>query len=767
MSNRHRYSDGAASGDGPHEPFGDLPQVDDRICDYVDGCLSPRELDRFEAELRVSDRLRAQLEAYRETVADVREALNAPIVQVDLADRVMAAIASGAQPVPDSGAPSTTGSGRVLPFVMALVSAAALLAIAIWLDAFGTRTAPDLADDVAAESSSGEEAKNGANDERGFARGGQPRPFTVPDLRSRSETAPPPGAPVAGTADEPQRESAWNPGVAPGSKDDNLRDRANRELGKQAEAGNEGGATAGGENLRQLPAGASNNPEQAKEEAEADAGAPRKMVVAGADVDESAGQRGGRARRADQAAEPSAERQADAPGVPRSQLPSEAQASEVQGSGGESREFQPNEPEQAPGEVGIGGGAGARNSPRPRAPAGPTVGRGPAGRGGAGPGGTGPGATDPGAAGPGAGRPVGPSTGGPAGPSTGRPVGPTTGGTGAAPRASPESVPSPESEQLQGVGQAMPETFDAIGESVPDGAEAQRKRRSGADRQARARGRSEPQPMFRYRLFSGDAVEPDADADAADGAVARGERLTQLVFDGVVAPVEERVAFGMPLPGDSRQPEQPGQPEQSGQPEQAGQPQGGRQADGVPSVDKHFEKSVGNEEAADDAKAAQLSLLVRRFFVDQMSIGTAPGQPSEQARGSGGGGGLRAVPAPVRIGAVQLQVVGPREVAVGDLLDAERRERHWLVEGPQDEVAAVIRELTSYAEATRRRVSTGNAVVVPGGAGADTDADAGWATGSDDFFLGSSRPKPGGKAGLEPEAAPTRRLLLRFRPRSR
>ena len=60
------------------DPFEGLPQLDERICDWVDGCLSERERDRFEAELRISPELRRQLEEYEAAVADVREALQAP-----------------------------------------------------------------------------------------------------------------------------------------------------------------------------------------------------------------------------------------------------------------------------------------------------------------------------------------------------------------------------------------------------------------------------------------------------------------------------------------------------------------------------------------------------------------------------------------------------------------------------------------------------------------------------------------------------------------
>jgi len=114
------------------DPFEGLPQLDERICDWVDGCLSERERDRFEAELRISPELRRQLEEYEATVADVREALQAPTVDVPLADRVMAAIASGADV---SAAPAR----RQWPMVAALFAAAALLAVVVWIDDWAGR----------------------------------------------------------------------------------------------------------------------------------------------------------------------------------------------------------------------------------------------------------------------------------------------------------------------------------------------------------------------------------------------------------------------------------------------------------------------------------------------------------------------------------------------------------------------------------------------------------------------------------------------------
>lgn len=105
-------------------------QVDERICSYVDGCLAPREQDRFVAELRVNPQLQKDLEEYQRTVAAVREALQAPTVPTRLADRVMAAI--GTPAAPPRRAPARTWQS----LVWSVAAAAALLALSLWLNAW-------------------------------------------------------------------------------------------------------------------------------------------------------------------------------------------------------------------------------------------------------------------------------------------------------------------------------------------------------------------------------------------------------------------------------------------------------------------------------------------------------------------------------------------------------------------------------------------------------------------------------------------------------
>lgn len=105
--------------------------VDDRIAEWVDGCLSDRDRERFTAELRVNPQLRKDLEDYERTVAAVRAALRAPTVPVNLADRVIEAIG---KPV------VVTRPVRFRPrwqsMVWSLAAAAALLAFAVWLNAW-------------------------------------------------------------------------------------------------------------------------------------------------------------------------------------------------------------------------------------------------------------------------------------------------------------------------------------------------------------------------------------------------------------------------------------------------------------------------------------------------------------------------------------------------------------------------------------------------------------------------------------------------------
>lgn len=135
-------------------------KVDERLAGWVDDCLSDRERERFAAELRVNPQLRKDLEEYERTVATLRAALRAPIAATNLADRVMQAIA---EPAERSGGSSSAGNGREvhrrpfggpvprwLPLVGSIAAAAALLALALWLNSWHTnRPLADAQNDVA------------------------------------------------------------------------------------------------------------------------------------------------------------------------------------------------------------------------------------------------------------------------------------------------------------------------------------------------------------------------------------------------------------------------------------------------------------------------------------------------------------------------------------------------------------------------------------------------------------------------------------------
>lgn len=134
-------------------------KVDERLAGWVDD-YSDRERERFAAELRVNPQLRKDLEEYERTVATLRAALRAPIAATNLADRVMQAIA---EPAERSGGSSSAGNGREvhrrpfggpvprwLPLVGSIAAAAALLALALWLNSWHTnRPLADAQNDVA------------------------------------------------------------------------------------------------------------------------------------------------------------------------------------------------------------------------------------------------------------------------------------------------------------------------------------------------------------------------------------------------------------------------------------------------------------------------------------------------------------------------------------------------------------------------------------------------------------------------------------------
>lgn len=129
--------------------------VDERLAAFVDGCMSERERDRFVAELRVNPQLQKDLDEYERTVDAVRRALRADTVAVDVTDRVMAAIASGAGAAPPLPAPM-----RNFRLVATVAAAAALLTLAVWLNSLPSQRTPAI--DIAAHADDGVTSESAA-----------------------------------------------------------------------------------------------------------------------------------------------------------------------------------------------------------------------------------------------------------------------------------------------------------------------------------------------------------------------------------------------------------------------------------------------------------------------------------------------------------------------------------------------------------------------------------------------------------------------------
>ncbi|MGE3174018.1 MAG: hypothetical protein AB7O97_15435 [Planctomycetota bacterium] len=107
---------------------------DIRFADWVDGRMSERERERFEAELRVNPALRERAERYRRTVETVQRALRQPVPGQSLADSVLARIEQGAAAVPRSAGPLPwrSASRRALWWSAAVAASVfALLALLI------------------------------------------------------------------------------------------------------------------------------------------------------------------------------------------------------------------------------------------------------------------------------------------------------------------------------------------------------------------------------------------------------------------------------------------------------------------------------------------------------------------------------------------------------------------------------------------------------------------------------------------------------------
>ncbi len=105
--------------------------MDERFADWVDGRMSERELERFEAELRVNAALRQRAEAYRSFVAALRGALQQDAGDVDVVARVMAEV-SGELGATDPTRPAPARRRSIAPrawFASSLVAAALLLVL--------------------------------------------------------------------------------------------------------------------------------------------------------------------------------------------------------------------------------------------------------------------------------------------------------------------------------------------------------------------------------------------------------------------------------------------------------------------------------------------------------------------------------------------------------------------------------------------------------------------------------------------------------------
>lgn len=102
-------------------------EVDERIADWVDERMTPRERDRFEAEMRVNARLRAQAEGYQRLVRGLRSLRDAEADPVDVRARVVAALQQPHKPRSPIRAerpsrPALAASGVVAAAALVLVS---------------------------------------------------------------------------------------------------------------------------------------------------------------------------------------------------------------------------------------------------------------------------------------------------------------------------------------------------------------------------------------------------------------------------------------------------------------------------------------------------------------------------------------------------------------------------------------------------------------------------------------------------------------------
>lgn len=134
------------------------PQVDERFSDWVDGRMTARDRERFEAEMRVNPGLRERAERFRRTVEDVQQALRSPLAGAappGLADRVMAALSRGSPAPPATLSPWRGASARAL--LLSGVLAASVVGMVTLLSEWRPRE-PATADSAAAPAASREQA---------------------------------------------------------------------------------------------------------------------------------------------------------------------------------------------------------------------------------------------------------------------------------------------------------------------------------------------------------------------------------------------------------------------------------------------------------------------------------------------------------------------------------------------------------------------------------------------------------------------------------
>jgi len=205
--------------------------VDERFADWIDGRMSPRDRERFEAELRVNAALRARLDDYRNTVEAVRSALRAPLPRIDVADAVIERIASGAAgPSAVQRAPWRHASRRALWLSGSLAAAAALL-IGVLLNWPPSPSTSQVANKPAAAATESddvrEQTKSVLADNEGVAED--------LDRSTRRLAAQTPSAQAPKNAAEPGAAAAADRGAAEGEKAEFARDRQKKQEQKKQE----------------------------------------------------------------------------------------------------------------------------------------------------------------------------------------------------------------------------------------------------------------------------------------------------------------------------------------------------------------------------------------------------------------------------------------------------------------------------------------------------------------------------------------------------